>query len=174
MENQIVINIESVIEYIEEHLDGKLELETVANAVHYSKFHLHRMFTDTVGMTIHDYVGRRQLTEAAKLLVFSDKPIIEIAFICGYESQQAFTAAFKSMYKIPPAEYREQKTFYPLQMRFTLHRKSVDMDFSKANIRLAEMTDIPAWLELVRLVIDGYPYLDETDYYSPHLPPYLL
>ncbi len=164
MENQTVINIEAVIEYIEEHLDGKLELETVANAVHYSKFHLHRLFTDTVGMTIHDYVGRRQLTEAAKLLVFSDKPIIEIAFICGYESQQAFTTAFKSMYKMPPAEYRDRQTFYPLQLRFSLYRKSVATDFSKANIRLAVMADIPAWLELVRLVIDGYPYLDETDY----------
>lgn len=164
MENQTVINIETVIEYIEEHLDGKLELEMVANAVHYSKFHLHRLFTDTVGMTIHDYVVRRQLTEAAKLLVFSDKPIIEIAFICGYESQQAFTAAFKSMYKIPPAEYREQQTFYPLQLRFSLHRELVGTDFLKADIRLAEMKDIPSWLELVQLVIDGYPYFDETDY----------
>ena len=83
MGNQSVISIEAVIDYIESHLDGKLELETVAEAVHYSKYHLHRLFTDTVGMTIHDYVQRRQLTEAAKLLVFSDKPIIEIAFICG-------------------------------------------------------------------------------------------
>lgn len=164
MENRKIIHIEAVIEYIEEHLDGKLELETVANAVNYSKFHLHRLFTDTVGMTIHDYVGRRQLTEAAKLLVLSDKPIIEIAYICGYESQQAFTTAFKSMYKIPPAEYRDQQNFYPLQLRFSLHRESVDTNFSKANIRLAEMTDIPTWIELVRLVIDGYPCLDETDY----------
>lgn len=164
MENQTIINIEAVIEYIEEHLDKKLNLETVANAVHYSKFHLHRLFTNTVGMTIHDYVGRRHLTEGAKLLIFSDKPIIEIAFICGYESQQAFTTAFKSMYKIPPAEYREQQTFYPLQLRFSLHRKLVDTDFSKANIHLAEMKDIPVWLELVQLVIDGYPYLDKTDY----------
>ena len=86
MGNQSVISIEAVIDYIESHLDGKLELETVAEAVHYSKYHLHRLFTETVGMTIHDYVQRRQLTEAAKLLVFSDKPIIEIAFIlcsCG-------------------------------------------------------------------------------------------
>ena len=83
MGNQSVISIEAVIDYIESHLDGKLELETVAEAVHYSKYYLHRLFTDTVGMTIHDYVQRRQLTEAAKLLVFSDKPIIEIAFICG-------------------------------------------------------------------------------------------
>ena len=72
MGNQSVISIEAVIDYIESHLDGKLELETVAEAVHYSKYHLHRLFTETVGMTIHDYVQRRQLTEAAKLLVFSD------------------------------------------------------------------------------------------------------
>ncbi len=108
MENRTAISIEAVIDYIENHLDGKLDLEVVAEAVHYSKYHLHRMFTETVGLTIHDYVQRRQLTEAAKLLVFSDKPIIEIAFICGYESQQAFTTAFTSMYKLPPAKYRDK------------------------------------------------------------------
>lgn len=164
MEDKTVISIETVIDFIESHLDGKLELETVANAVHYSKYHLHRMFTDTVGMTIHDYVLRRQLTEAAKLLVFSEKPVIEIAFICGYESQQAFTAAFKSMYKLPPAEYRERRAFYPLQLRFSLHRKGMNTGFSKSNIRCAKTEDIPAWMEIVRLVIDGYPCLDEADY----------
>ena len=71
MENKTVMSIETVIDYIEANLDGKLDLEMVAEAVHYSKYHLHRMFTSTVGMTIHDYVQRRQLTEAAKLLVFS-------------------------------------------------------------------------------------------------------
>ena len=84
MENNAVISIEQVIDYIENHLSEKIDLETVSTTVNYSKYHLHRMFTETVGLTIHDYVQRRQLTEAAKLLVFSDKPIIEIAFICGY------------------------------------------------------------------------------------------
>lgn len=79
MGKKSIISIEAVIDFIENHLDGKLELETVAEAVHYSKYHLHRLFTETVGMTIHDYVQRRQLTEAAKLLIFSDKPIIEIS-----------------------------------------------------------------------------------------------
>ena len=88
--NDTIANIEKVIDYIENNLNNKLNLEKISEAVHYSKYHLHRLFSDTVGMTIHDYAGRRQLTEAAKLLVFSDRPIIEIAFICGYESQQAF------------------------------------------------------------------------------------
>ena len=165
MEHQ-VINIEMVIDYIENNLDGKIDLETVANEIHYSKYHLHRMFTSTVGMTIHDYVQRRQLTEAAKLLVFSEKPIIEIAFICGYESQQAFSAVFKSMYKIPPAEYRDNREFYPLQLRFTLHRNTSKTELNKDDICIAEKADISAWMDLMRLVIDGYPVMDEADYLS--------
>ena len=164
MQNQSVISIETVIDFIEDHLNGKLTLDTIAGAVHYSKYHLHHKFSDTLGLTIHDYVSRRQLTEAAKLLVFSEKSIIEIALFCGYESQQAFTAAFKAMYKLPPAEYRERGDFYPLQLRFTLHRKDIKMNFSKSDIRLAEKADIPLWMALVRLVIDGYPCLDEADY----------
>ena len=161
-----VMNIEMVIDYIENNLDGKIDLETVANEIHYSKYHLHRMFTSTVGMTIHDYVQRRQLTEAAKLLVFSEKPIIEIAFICGYESQQAFSSIFKSMYKIPPAEYRENCEFYPLQLRFTLHRNTSKTELTKDDICIAEKADITAWMDLMRLVIDGYPVMDEADYLS--------
>ena len=163
MKNQVV-NIETVIAYIENHLDGKLDLEKVSEAVHYSKYHLHRMFADTVGMTLHDYVQRRQLTEAAKLLVFSDKPIMEVALICGYESQQAFSVAFKSMYKTPPAEYRENGTFYPLQLRFTLHRTMASRAFTQDDIGLAQKHDLPAWMELMRLVIDGYPVMNEADY----------
>ena len=163
MENHIV-NIEAVIDYIESHLDEKLDLEKVSEAVHYSKYHLHRMFTNTVGMTIHDYVQRRQLTEAAKLLVFSAKPMIEIAFLSGYESQQAFSSAFKSMYKVPPAQYREKENFYPLQLRFVLHKNIPSKVFTKEDICIAEKSDIPAWMDLMRLVIDGYPVMDETVY----------
>ena len=163
MEN-LIMNIETVIDYIESHLDEKLDLEKVSEAVHYSKYHLHRMFTNTVGMTIHDYVQRRQLTEAAKLLVFSSKPIIEVAFFCGYESQQAFSSAFKSMYKIPPAQYRDKGNFYPLQLQFALHKNIPSKVFTKEDICIARIEDIPAWMDLMRLVIDGYPVMDEADY----------
>ncbi len=35
---------------------------------------------------------------------------------------------------------------------------------TKNNIRFATIEDIPSWMELLRLVVDGYPVLDETDY----------
>lgn len=156
-----IVNIETVIEYIENNLNNKLDLEKISEAVHYSKYHLHRLFTDAVGITIHDYVVRRQLTEAAKLLIFSNKPIIEVAFLCGYESQQAFSLAFKSMYKISPALYRANGQFYPLQLRFALQKNIVSKEFTKEDICLAQKEDVLIWMELMRLVIDGYPVMDE-------------
>ena len=66
MRNENIENIVSVIEYIEAHLTEKLDLNRMADAVHYSKYHLHRMFTGAVGLTPHEYLQRRQLTEAAK------------------------------------------------------------------------------------------------------------
>lgn len=160
-------NIKSVIEFIESHLTEEIDLAMVAASVHYSKYHLHRMFTDTVGLTLHDYVQRRRLTEAAKLLIFSDKSILDIALIAGYEGQQAFTNAFTAMYKMPPNRYRINEEFYPLQLKLQLRGYYNMYDYSediKRNISFAAASDIPCWMELVRLVIDGFPYLREEEY----------
>lgn len=164
MQGQTTRIVSQAICFIENHLHDKLELDTVAAALHYSKFHLHRMFTKTVGLTIHDYAQRRQLTEAAKLLVFSQKSIMEIALISGYESQQAFTNIFKAMYKMTPAEFRAAEEFYPLQLEMHLDEEPVTMDLTKDDITFATLDDIDAWMELVSLTIDGYPCLNETEY----------
>ena len=160
-------NIITVINYIENNIAEKMSLSTIAKAVGYSKYHLHRMFVETVGLSIHDYVQRRQLTEAAKLLVFSKKSILEISLIAGYESQQAFTNIFKQMYKKTPNEYRMNEEFYPLQLRFNLKQaiiQNLSQKELQAKIRFATQKDIPAWLELVNLIIDGFPNLNEEDY----------
>lgn len=164
MQGQIVHIVSQVISYIEDNLHDKLDLDMVASALHYSKYHLHRIFTKTVGLTIHDYTKRRQLTEAAKFLVFSKKPIIEIAFMSGYESQQAFTDIFKVMYKTTPAEFREAKEFYPLQLEIHLKEELIKIDFTKDNIKFATFADVDDWMELVNLTIDGYPCLNKTEY----------
>ena len=162
MNSHKIEHIAAVISYVEEHLQEKLDLDTVAEAVCYSKYHLHRMFTDTVGITLHDYIQRRQLTEAAKLLVFSEQPILEIALTAGYESQQAFTSVFKSMYKQTPLEYRQNGGFYPLQLEFTLNRDPSPPDAVRGKIVYASPEDLPGWMEFAALVIDGFPGLEES------------
>ena len=159
-------NIMTVIDYIEENLSDKLNLYDISQAVGYSNYHLHRMFADTIGISIHDYVQRRKLTEAAKLLVFSQKPILEISLVAGYESQQAFSKIFKQMYKQTPNEYRNNQNFYPLQLRFQFNKeiKHLTSQDIQKKIHLASLSDIPAWMNLVHLIIDGFPNLDKTKY----------
>jgi AraC-like DNA-binding protein len=162
-----VENASAAIEYIETHLTEKMDLEIVAQAVHYSKYHLHRVFAQTAGISIHGYIQRRKLTEAAKRLVFSQTPIIDIAFMAGYESQQAFSTAFKTMYKKSPHRYRKEGDFYPLQWRYVLHRKPARMGTGidcLEDIVFASREDIPLWMDLVHLVVDGFPYLKEDGY----------
>ena len=164
MQGRTVRIVSQAIHYIEEHLHEQMGLDMVASALHYSKYHLHRTFTKTVGLTIHDYTKRRQLTEAAKLLVFSEKPIIEIALMSGYESQQAFTDVFKATYKISPAEFRERGSFYPLQLEIHLKEEPVKMELAKEHIKFATPADVDIWMELVDLTIDGYPRLNREEY----------
>lgn len=159
--------VSPAIDFIEENLTEKLDLDTIAKAVHYSKFHLHRIFSETAGLTIREYIQRRQLTEAARLLVCSEKPVIDIALLSGYRSQQAFTNAFTAMYKMPPSTYRGNAQFYPLQLRFSFEGSYGMLDRKRRvqwDIKFAEEDDIPCWMGLVRLVVDGFPYLDEEEY----------
>ena len=86
--------IQSVLRYIEEHLNEPLTLDTVAAYTGYSPYHLHKMFTAICGLPLHAYVRRRQVSKGALLLVQSDLRIAEIASACGYLSQRAFHKAF--------------------------------------------------------------------------------
>lgn len=166
MEDKIVL-INKTIAYIEQHLTGKTDLDIISRAVHYSKYHLHRTFKETVGITIHDYLQRRRITEAAKLLVFSSDPIMDIALAAGYETQQAFTNAFRNLYKQAPGQFREREEFYPLQL--TYHFSGISPDTrseSPGNREIQPVCsgDIPAWMQLARLAIDGFPNLQEDEH----------
>lgn len=161
--------VAAAIQYIEMNLTSEdLSLTVVADAVHYSKFYLHRVFTAAVGLSIHEYAQRRRLTEAAKLLVYSDLPIIEIAVLIGYDSQQAFSSIFKSMYKQSPNYFRRRRVFYPLQLAYHFkdprNAPQPDGKESVRKIKFAGKEDIADWMELVYLTVDGFPYWQESDY----------
>lgn len=164
MEEQRIALLSEVIAFIEANLQEDLDLEQVAAALHYSKYHLHRMFTQTVGLTIHAYIRRRRLTEAARALVFSRRPILDIALSAGYNSQQTFSGVFKDLYKMTPAQFRQVGSFYPLQLEYTLEVPPQNVRLTKEAIRLARREDIPAWMSLTRQVINGFPHWVETDY----------
>ncbi|WP_455715403.1 helix-turn-helix transcriptional regulator [Anaerosporobacter sp.] len=92
--------------YIEKHFTEDITLDFIAKKFGYSKFHLSRMFAESTGKTIHAYIMERRLFEAEWLLKNTDTPIIEIAQMIGYTSQQSFTKAFRQRFECSPASYR--------------------------------------------------------------------
>lgn len=155
--------IARTIAFIEEHLSEHLDLERLADEAAYSKFYLHRLFTAMVGFSIHDYVLRRRLTEAARALVFTDRAVIDIALAAGYDGQQAFTSAFSALYKLPPAHFRDIGSFYPLQLPFE-PIEGAAVDECGCEVDYAREKDVPAWMALMRSSADGFPCFDEIDH----------
>lgn len=113
--------VKRVIEYIENNLEKEIDLENIAKNAGYSKFHLNRIFSEETGYTIYKYLQLRRLTIAAEKLVETQKPIAQIAYEAGYDSQQAFSFAFKQIYVYPPKVYRDRGIFVPKQDKFSMY-----------------------------------------------------
>lgn len=125
--------ISKVIDFIEENLTDDLDLEKIADVACYSKYHLHRMFADVVGCTVHQYIQRRRLTEAARQLVYTDKSIMDITLTAGYETQQSFTLAFKKLYRESPQVYRKKKEFKSIQLKYKQNKVEY-ISYNKLNM----------------------------------------
>ncbi len=93
--------------YIENHLHEEIGLEDVASQALLSPYHYHRVFREEVGMTVVDYIRHRRMSLASIALRSTDAGILDISLACGFESQEAFTRAFRKMYGMPPGRFRK-------------------------------------------------------------------
>lgn len=118
MNNNAVVK--KVVDYIETHIDEDLPLEKIAGELSYSKFYIARIFTKETKCTVYKYIQGRRLTLAAQKLVETEQPIVEIAYEAHYDSQQAFTLAFKQIYGCTPGIYRKNSVFYPKQPKISM------------------------------------------------------
>lgn len=134
--------IQKAVDYIDSHLEEKLDLDSISKEVNYSKYHLSRMFVNIVGFSVHQYIQRRRLTESARLLVFTEMPILEIALLAGYETQRSFTAGFKALYRYSPRAFRRKRDFCPLQLKFTVDGKRTLRGDKIMNIRTIDSGNI--------------------------------
>lgn len=75
-----------------------------------SNRHFSRQFQATTGKKYSAYLLDIRIERARKLLTSSAKPIKQIAWLCGFETQAAFTACFRQQVGTPPKEYRNAFT----------------------------------------------------------------
>ncbi|WP_201778297.1 helix-turn-helix transcriptional regulator [Thalassomonas viridans] len=105
------------IDFIEQHLYDKISVHEVAAASHYSTYHFSRIFKALVGDTPKEYLRKRRLTVAAKRLLGEDIGILELALECQFDSQEAFTRAFKGLFNITPAPVPQTKRSFQIAVQ---------------------------------------------------------
>lgn len=93
-------------EFIDQNLAEPLPLALVSRKAGLSESHFCRVFRESTGLTLTDYVNRRRIQWAKRELLKSEARISEIAFLIGYQSLSQFNRSFSRVTGLSPSQYR--------------------------------------------------------------------
>ncbi len=98
---------QSIIQYIETHIDEDLSLDLLADKLHVSKFHISHVFSDTNGLPLHKYITKKRL-DMCRDAILSGQDISLVAEAYGFSDYSVFYRAFVKEYGKSPKKYRDE------------------------------------------------------------------
>ncbi len=102
-----------VVEYIDAHLDERLELGEMASQAGQGACSFARHFKRSMGLAPHAYVIERRLQRAMGLVRDSALSLKEIAPRCGFADQAHLTRLFVRRFKLTPSATRRNRHLRP-------------------------------------------------------------
>lgn len=99
--------MQRALDYIDQHLDDDLDLETISRVAAFSKFHFHRQFTATFSLSVHRYVQLARLQRASHQLADDAQNVTGTAMDAGYDAPDAFARAFRRRVGQSPSSFRK-------------------------------------------------------------------
>jgi AraC-like DNA-binding protein len=99
--------IGAALRSIHENVNSPWTVESLAAAAGMSRSAFALRFKEILGQTPLDYLTEWRMQKAMPLLRNGDKKLVEIARMVGYESDAAFSRAFKRVVGIAPRKYRQ-------------------------------------------------------------------
>jgi AraC family transcriptional regulator len=103
-----------LVDYIEEHLADNISLATLGELVRLSRYHLCRVFRQSIGLPPHRYHMSRRIERAKGLLSNPEVSVTEVAVRLGFSATGAFTTAFRKATGSTPTAYRRSLDIGPL------------------------------------------------------------
>ncbi|MEG0378545.1 MAG: AraC family transcriptional regulator, partial [Eubacterium sp.] len=94
--------IQTTVDYIEDHLAETLKIEALAQMAALSPFYYQRLFKRLVKKTVMEYIKLRRLALATEALLQKDKRIVDVALELGFSSHEQFTKDFKDTFGMTP------------------------------------------------------------------------
>ncbi len=97
-----------LMHYIYENIDSQINLDTLSQDFHISKFHMHRIFKQEFDSNIYETIVSIRLQKASNLLITNkNSTISKISSICGYSAQTSFIRAFGARFGMSPKKWRK-------------------------------------------------------------------
>jgi len=108
MNNKI---LETILEYIEEHIYEKFVLSDLSKLAGYSPFYFSAVFSGQMGVSVSTYIRIRKLQYAMESLLKGEK-VIDVAYKYGFESHEGFTRSFTKLFGSSPKVVRKYLMTY--------------------------------------------------------------
>lgn len=129
-----------VAEYIMQHPESDLSLDTLSNIASLSKYHFHRLFRSQIGMSAGKMVKLNRLKRASLQLVFNRTyRITDIALDAGFENPESFSRAFRQAYRQSPSQFRRCPDWDPWRQ---LHSEPQSSHQETLNMQI-EISEFP-------------------------------
>lgn len=98
--------VEGAIQYIDQHSDEPLTLNSICKISMVSKTYFCYLFKLLTQQTFVEYLMNTRINKAMELLRQTDMPIIDISLNVGFHDSTHFSRTFKKLKGISPREYR--------------------------------------------------------------------
>ena len=102
------LELAAVKEYLDEHYMEKIALDDMSEQFFINKFYLSKIFKETYGTTVNNYLISKRITRAKQLLRFTDMTVDEVSVAVGMGDANYFSRMFRKVEGISPREYRKQ------------------------------------------------------------------
>ena len=96
-----------VVEYVDAHLDEPISLSDLGAASGLSRNYFAAQFRVATGLRPHEFLLRRRIERAQKMLVETNAPLAEIALSIGFQTQSHFSTVFKRLVGWSPYRWRD-------------------------------------------------------------------
>lgn len=102
-----VKRVGQMVAFIAQNYTREITVESVSKSVGLHPHYAMNLFRKTLGTTLINCVTHHRISHAQRLLITTDKKIVDVALTVGFNSISRFNAAFKEVTECAPREYRE-------------------------------------------------------------------
>lgn len=103
----IYTQLNKIIQYIEEHLEEKIEYKQLSKILGLNEYTFQKVFSIICNISISEYIRNRRLSNAGQELYIGDEKIVDIAIKYQYNNSTSFSRAFERFHGIKPSQVKK-------------------------------------------------------------------